>query len=39
MKNDIIQNKCARIESYLTKLQEIIPNELKEYERDWKTQM
>ena len=39
MQNGVIQNKLARIESYLTKLQEIIPHGFKEYEKDWKTQM
>jgi uncharacterized protein YutE (UPF0331/DUF86 family) len=39
MQNDVIQNKLARIESYLTKLQEIIPHGFKEYEKDWKRQM
>ena len=39
MQNGVIQNKLARIESYLTKLQEIIPHRFKEYEKDWKTQM
>ena len=39
MENGVIQNKLARIEIYLTKLQEIIPDTFKEYEKDWKTQM
>ncbi len=39
MQNEIIQNKLARIEEYLTKLQEITPGKFKEYEKDWKTQM
>ena len=39
MQNGVIQNKLARIESYLTKLQEIIPHGFKEYEKDWKRQM
>lgn len=39
MKNGVIQNKLARIEAYLTKLQEIIPDGFKEFEKDWRTQM
>ena len=39
MQTGVIQNKLARIESYLTKLREIIPRGFKEYEKDWKTQM
>jgi len=39
MQNDVIQNKLARIEGYLTKLQEIAPDKFKVYEKDWKTQM
>lgn len=39
MQNDVIQNKLARIEAYLTKLQEIIPDEFKGFEKDWRTQM
>lgn len=39
MQNGVIQNKLARIEVYLTKLQEIIPDGFKEFEKDWKTQM
>lgn len=39
MENGVIQNKLARIEIYLTKLQEIITDTFKEYEKDWKTQM
>jgi uncharacterized protein YutE (UPF0331/DUF86 family) len=39
MQNGVIQNKLARIEAYLTKLQEIIPDGFKEFEKDWRTQM
>lgn len=39
MQNEVIQNKLARMEEYLTKLQEITPGEFKEYEKDWKGQM
>ena len=39
MQNDVIQNKLARIEAYLTKLQEIIPDEFNGFEKDWRTQM
>lgn len=39
MQNDVILNKLARIEEYLTKLQEIAPDKFKVYEKDWKTQM
>jgi len=37
VENGVIQNKLARIEIYLTKLQEIITDTFKEYEKDWKT--
>lgn len=39
MKNGVIQNKLARIESYITRLQEIIPDGFEDFEKDWKTQM
>ena len=39
MQNGVIQNKLARIEAYLTKLQEIIPDGFKEFGKDWRTQM
>ena len=39
MRNDVIKNKLARMEEYLTKLQEITPETFNEYEKDWKTQM
>ena len=39
MQNEVTQNKLARIEAYLTKLQEIIPDGFKEFEKDWRTQM
>jgi uncharacterized protein YutE (UPF0331/DUF86 family) len=39
MKNDVIKNKLARMEEYLTKLQEITPGTFNQYEKDWKTQM
>lgn len=39
MQNDVIQNKLVRIEEYLTKLEEIRPDDFKEFEKDWKTRM
>ena len=39
MQNDVIKNKLARVEEYLTKLQAIIPDRYEKYEEDWKTQM
>ncbi len=39
MRNGIILNKLSRIEAYLTKLEQIIPDEFLKYENDWKTQM
>ena len=39
MQNGVVQNKLARIEAYLTKLQEITPAEFRDFEKDWKTQM
>lgn len=39
MRNGIILNKLSRIEAYLTKLEQIIPDEFLKFENDWKTQM
>jgi uncharacterized protein YutE (UPF0331/DUF86 family) len=39
MKNGVIQNKLARVEAYITRLQEIIPDGFEDFEKDWKTQM
>ena len=39
MKNGVIQNKLARVEAYITRLQEIIPDVFEDFEKDWKTQM
>lgn len=39
MHNGIILNKLARIEEYLTKLEEITPGSPEEYRKDWKVQM
>ncbi|NQU03806.1 MAG: DUF86 domain-containing protein [Syntrophaceae bacterium] len=39
MQNEVIQNKLARIEEYITKLDEILHDEFEEYEKDWKAQM
>lgn len=39
MENGVIQNKLARVEAYITRLQEIIPDGFEDFEKDWKTQM
>ena len=39
MLNGVITNKLARIEEYLTKLEEITPPTFDQYQHDWKSQM
>jgi uncharacterized protein YutE (UPF0331/DUF86 family) len=39
MQNGVIRNKLARIEGYLSRLEDITPSDLQAYEKDWKTQM
>lgn len=39
MQNGIILNKLSGIEEYLTKLEEITPDNFEEYNKDWKVQM
>lgn len=39
MRNGIILNKLSRVEEYLTKLEEITPDNFEDYNKDWKVQM
>jgi len=39
MENRVIQNKLSRVEEYLTKLEQITPDNFEAYNKDWKVQM
>lgn len=39
MENGVIQNKLSRVEEYLTKLEQITPDNFEAYNKDWKVQM
>ena len=39
MQNDVIRNKLSRIEEYLTKIEEVRPDDFEGFQRDWKSQM